>query len=100
MNGPKKGQPWEEYIDWYYQDMPAMATYLITERRFNMIPITVGTNTYKSISEAWRETSPPLLKEITVRLRLRNGWSINDAFGLPTVIAEDRRTFKEVRNNK
>ena len=65
-----------------------------------MIPITVGTNTYNSISAAWRAEAPPLLKEITVRLRLRNGWSIEDAFGEPTVIAEDRRMFKEVRDNK
>jgi hypothetical protein len=64
-----------------------------------MIPITVNNNTYKSISEAWRELSPEGLREITVRLRLRNGWPPEQAFLLPVVIAADRRTFKEVRGS-
>ena len=62
-----------------------------------MIPITVNNNSYKSISEAWRELSPDGLREITVRLRLRNGWTPEDAFLTKVVPPEDRRTFKDVR---
>lgn len=62
-----------------------------------MISITVNGNTYKSISEAWREESPNTLKEITVRLRLRAGWDPTNAFLTPVVPPEDRRTFKDVR---
>ena len=61
-----------------------------------MIPITVNNNSYKSISEAWRALSPDGLREITVRLRLRNGWLPADAFMYPVVLPVDRRTFKEV----
>ena len=64
-----------------------------------MIQITVNNNTYKSISAAWRAESPPGLKEITVRLRLRNGWPTCQAFTFPPVIATDRRKFKEVRES-
>lgn len=62
-----------------------------------MIAITVNGNTYKSIASAWRNESPEGLKQITVRLRLRNGWDVDDAFTIPTVPAEVRRIHKDVR---
>lgn len=58
-----------------------------------MIPIVVNSHSYRSISEAWRAESPEGLKEITVRLRLRLGWTPDDAFLIPKVPAVDRRTF-------
>jgi hypothetical protein len=62
-----------------------------------MIPITINNINYRSISAAWRAVSPPTLKEITVRLRLRNGWDVTDAFLTDTVPAQDRRRFKNLR---
>ena len=62
-----------------------------------MIPVTIGNNTYKSISEAWREESPAGLAQITVRWRLKQGWSPEEAFLIPPVNPIDRRTFGEVR---
>ena len=63
-----------------------------------MIPYTVNGNSYRSISEAWREESPEGLKEITVRLRLRLGWTPEQAFLTPKVPPTEARTFKDVRN--
>ena len=63
-----------------------------------MKQITVGKNTYRSISSAWRELSPEGLPEITVRWRLKHGWSALLAFLTPPVPATDRRTFKDVRS--
>lgn len=62
-----------------------------------MIPITIGGNTYKSISLAWRELSPPNLPQITVRWRLKQGWHVEDAFLMPPVAPEVRRINKELR---
>lgn len=62
-----------------------------------MIPITVNNNTYNSISEAWRELSPPSLPEITVRWRLSNGWDAYEAFTTLPVDPVDRRKFPDVR---
>jgi len=50
-----------------------------------MIPVTVNNDTYKSISEAWRETSPADLPMITVRWRLKEGWDTTMAFILPPI---------------
>jgi hypothetical protein len=50
-----------------------------------MIPITIGNNTYKSISSAWRNESPEGLKMVTVRWRLKNGWSTDHAFWTPMI---------------
>jgi hypothetical protein len=63
-----------------------------------MKSIKVLGNTYKSIAAAWRELSPETLKQITVRLRLRNGWHVDDAFTIPTVPARSRRTHRRYRN--
>jgi hypothetical protein len=70
-----------------------------------MIPLSVGPvpnikagyDTYTSIAAAWRDISPPNLSLITVRWRLRHGWSAIAALTLPVVPPEDRRTFKEDR---
>ena len=62
-----------------------------------MKQITVGKNTYRSISEAWRELSPEGLPEITVRWRLRKGWNALLAFTHMPVPPKDRRTFADVR---
>lgn len=62
-----------------------------------MIPVQVNNNTYKSISEAWRETSPAGLPQITVRWRLNQGWDADIAFQLPTVPPAIRCKFKGVR---
>jgi len=63
-----------------------------------MIPVTVHGNTYRSISAAWRELESPV-PQITVRWRLKNGWSTEDAFSEPAVIPEDRCKFKGVRES-
>lgn len=62
-----------------------------------MNPITVGQHTYTSIAEAWRETGM-VIPLITLRWRLRMGWHPEDAFSLPVVSPQDRRTFAEVRS--
>ena len=66
-----------------------------------MIPVIiideVGTYRYKSISAAWRGESPKGLPEVTVRKRLKAGWPALLAFHTPAVIAEDRRSYKEIR---
>lgn len=62
-----------------------------------MIQITVGKNTYKSISEAWRAEAFPGLPEITVRWRLKAGWVPSQAFWTPPVHPVDRRLFGEIR---
>jgi len=62
-----------------------------------MKPITVNGIQYRSIVEAWRTLSPPTLKLITVRLRLRNGWHPEDAFQQFTVAPAERRMFKKNR---
>jgi len=64
-----------------------------------MIPVQVNNNTYKSISAAWRELSPPDLPMITVRWRLKQGWEPFSAFLTPAVPAPKRRTFKGVRKS-
>jgi len=64
-----------------------------------MIPIKVNGNTYKSISEAWRELSPEGLPEITVRWRLRNGWDVDWAFEMPPVPKHIRRNYKRLRED-
>lgn len=56
-----------------------------------MIPIIVKGVHFESIAEAWRTLSPPTLKLITVRLRLRNGWGVDEAFLEPWVAPEKRR---------
>lgn len=63
-----------------------------------MIPIEIEGRHYRSIAAAWKAESPPTLKEITVRLRLRNGWPVDQALLVEPVPATDRRTFPEVRN--
>lgn len=62
-----------------------------------MIPIKVQGTEYKSIAQAWRHESPPTLKLITVRLRLRNGWHPDDAFTEEMVAPYNRRGFKDLR---
>ena len=60
-----------------------------------MIPIKIGRNSYKSISEAWREESPKGLKEITVRQRLRDGWPAKIAFKCPAIAGPDRASKEQ-----
>ena len=60
-----------------------------------MIQITVGDNTYNSISAAWRGESPDGLPMITVRWRIKNGWTTWSAFKIEPVDPEFRRIFKE-----
>lgn len=62
-----------------------------------MIQIQVNNNTYKSISAAWRELSPPDLPMITVRWRLKSGWEPYAAFLTPAVPPKRRRVFKGIR---
>lgn len=62
-----------------------------------MNPITVRDNTYSSVAAAWRARSPTGLKLITVRWRLRNGWTNWSAITTPVVPPELRRRFNEVR---
>jgi len=59
-----------------------------------MKPITVNGVQYPSIVAAWRDLSPPTLKLITLRLRLRNGWNPEDAFWLDTIPPAERRQNK------
>ena len=59
-----------------------------------MKPITVNGVQYTSIVAAWRALSPPTLKLITLRLRLRNGWNPEDAFLLDTIPPAERRLSK------
>lgn len=54
--------------------------------------------TYPSVAAAWRAQSPATLKLITVRLRLRAGWSIEDAFWYMPVDPMMRRGFQKFRN--
>ena len=58
-----------------------------------MIPVQVNNNTYKSISLAWRETSPVGLPMITVRMRLKAGWKPDLAFQMPPIPAILRRKW-------
>ena len=64
-----------------------------------MIPVTVNQHTYNSISEAWRETSPPELPMITVRWRLKDGWDPDLAFMMPPIPKQLRSRFKSWRVN-
>jgi len=64
-----------------------------------MIAIRINNNTYKSISEAWRELSPEDLPEITVRWRLKNNWNKYEAFTFPAVPPVERRTFPGDRSS-
>ena len=59
----------------------------------------LGCKEYRSIVEAWKALSPPTLKLITLRMRLRNGWAIDDAFLLDVVKPKDRRKFKELHRD-
>ncbi len=61
-------------------------------------PITVGSNTYRSVAEAWRETSPAGLTLEAVRWRLREGWSEEEAILYDTVDPQNRRGFKDLRS--
>jgi len=70
---------------------------VLTIRRTIMLPVTVKGIMYRSIAEAWRTTSPDTLKLITVRLRLRNKWGVDDAFLTPTVLPAERRMSKNLR---
>ena len=70
-----------------------------TGRRYGkMNQIEVNGHTYSSIAQAWRHISPDTLKLITVRLRLRNGWNIEDAFLRYTVPPTMRRGHKITRS--
>jgi hypothetical protein len=62
-----------------------------------MKTITINDYTYTSISAAWRAVSPDNLPLVTVRWRLNNGWTPEDAFNLPPVTAKLRRLWKERR---
>jgi hypothetical protein len=61
------------------------------------IQIKVGNNTYSSIAAAWRAESVGHLPLVTVRWRLKNGWSPEHAFHVVPVAPEIRRKFKEIR---
>lgn len=61
-----------------------------------MKQITVNGNTYKSISEAWRELESPV-PEVTVRWRLKNGWTPEEAFNTEPVPPQTRRAMKNFR---
>lgn len=61
-----------------------------------MISIKVGKHTYRSIAEACREEKSPV-PEITVRWRLKNGWSPEQAIREPRVPKRIRRKFKDLR---
>lgn len=63
-----------------------------------MIRITINGDTYKSISAAWRALSPVGLPMITVRWRLKNDWTPEEAFLLGPVEPTIRRNFKGYRN--
>jgi hypothetical protein len=63
-----------------------------------MNPITVNGVTYTSVAAAWRAQSPRNLKLVTVRWRLRDGWTADDAVTLGVVPPENRRTFKGLRH--
>lgn len=63
-----------------------------------MIQITIGVNTYNSISSAWRNESPDGLPMITVRWRLKNGWDLWDAFTFAPIEPIRRRGFKVIRD--
>ena len=56
-----------------------------------MIEITVEGITYNNVRSAWRAQSPEGLPEITVRKRLKAGWSPDIAFWLPAIPANLRR---------
>jgi len=62
------------------------------------IQIKVGNNSYSSIAAAWRAESVGHLPLITVRWRLKNGWSADDAFWTPPAEPKIRRKFKELRD--
>jgi len=61
--------------------------------------VTVREHTYSSIAEAWRQVSPINLRLVTVRWRLRTGWSPEDAFTRNMVPPENRRTFKDLERS-
>jgi hypothetical protein len=63
-----------------------------------MNPITVGEVTYTSVAQAWRNESPEGLSLTTVRWRLRNEWSAEDALRTPVVPPVERRGFKGQRD--
>lgn len=56
-----------------------------------MIQVNVNGTNYRSIAEAWRETSPEGLLLITVRQRLKAGWSMDAAFLTPAIEPKLRR---------
>jgi len=56
-----------------------------------MIPVTILGVTYNNLRTAWREVSPDGLPEITVRKRLKMGWTPEDAFTLPSIEPRLRR---------
>lgn len=56
-----------------------------------MKQITVGDNTYKSISAAWRAEAVEGLPMVTVRWRLNHGWIPTDAFKTPIIPPPLRR---------
>jgi|8_EtaG_2_1085327.scaffolds.fasta_scaffold07325_5 hypothetical protein len=60
-----------------------------------MISVTVNGNSYSSIAAAWREESPRNLPLITVRVRLKMGWTAKDAFTLPSIEPKKRRLGHE-----
>jgi hypothetical protein len=64
-----------------------------------MNQIEVEGTIYRSVAAAWRAVSPKILKLITVRLRLRNGWDIHHAFLAKPVPPENRRNNKDLRTN-
>ena len=62
-----------------------------------MNPIEINGVTYTSVASAWRALSPRNLKLITVRWRLKNNWTTEDAFLLGVVPPRNRRLFKGLR---
>jgi len=63
------------------------------------IEVTVNGITYNNVRQAWRETSPDGLPEITVRKRLKAGWPPTIAFLLDPLPPELRRQgYENVRN--
>jgi hypothetical protein len=62
-----------------------------------MKPIEVDNVTYRSVAEAHRALSPPGLRLVTVRWRLREGWDPAQALMYSIIPAENRRGFKDIR---
>lgn len=63
------------------------------------VPIVVDGVRYNTIRDAWRAVAVGNLPEITVRKRLKAGWTPEDAFLTPVIPPRQRRGFKVLRVN-